>query len=113
MTTTLIEQTAANLLGLLALVLLLPYLDRLRLLHWRTHQAPVVGMHVAWALWLGWCVFDGTVRAQLDWQHLPGVLGAGLWLAVSRPTWRGGPPEHVQSAPMPLHDEHDAHGAAS
>lgn len=97
----------SNLLGLLAAVLLVPYLDRLRLLRWRTHQWRVVALHLAWALWLGWLAFDGLVHGQLDVYHLFGLVGAGMWLSVSQPTWRSGPPAYTESGRMPLDEAHD------
>lgn len=103
----------ANLIGLAALCLLLPYLDRLRMLRWTEHLARVVAMHLAWSLWLGGLAFDGLVTGTLDSYHLLGVLGAGMWLVVSRATWRTGPPEYTQSGPGALADEaHHHHGAA-
>lgn len=100
----------ANLLGLLAGLLLVPYLDRLRLLRWRTHQWRVVALHLMWALWLGWLAFDGLVAAQLDAYHLFGVVGAGMWLSVSQPTWRHGPPEYTHSDRAPLDSGHGDDG---
>lgn len=100
------DQTVSNCLGLLAMGLLLPYLDRLRMLRWTEHQARVVAFHLVWALWLGWAAFEGLVQGTLEAYHLLGMVGAGLWMSVSRPTWRRGPPEYT-SRPMPLHD-HDA-----
>jgi hypothetical protein len=92
----------ANAQGFLALLLLLPYLDRLRMLRWREHLARVVAMHLAWSLWLGSLAFDGLVTASLDAYHLLGLAGAGLWLLVSQATWRAGPPGYTHSGPMPL-----------
>jgi membrane associated rhomboid family serine protease len=108
------EEIASNLLGLVALVLLVPYLDRLRMLRWSEHLAAVVGMHLAFALWLGALAFDGLGGGVVGAYHVLGLAGAALWLGVSRTTWRHGPPEYTQSGPVPLHSEpadHGHHGA--
>lgn len=89
-------------LGIVAMALLLPYLDRVREMNWRSHRPSVVGMHLAWALWLGWVAFHGLLVGDVDLYHLLGLLGAWLWLATSRPSWRHGPPQHTSTAPAPL-----------
>lgn len=89
-------------MGVLALALLLPYLDRLRVMNFATHRRSVVGMHLAWALWLGWVAYYALIMDDCEAHQLFGLLGAGLWLATSRPTWRHGPPEHTASSPVPL-----------
>ena len=106
------HEIASNLMGLVAFFLVWPYLDRLRMLRWREHVWPVVGMHLAIALWLGALAFDGLGGGELAAYHLLGLAGAACWLGVSRSTWRDGPPGYTQSAPAPLSDEpHHHHGA--
>ena len=89
-------------LGLLAGVLLIAYLDRLRVMNFASHRWSVVGMHLAWALWLGRVAFDALLAADADVYQAFALLGALLWLVTSRPTWRHGPPEHTASSPAPL-----------
>lgn len=106
-------QILATLIGALSLALLVPYLDRMRSLRWGEHRAQVVAMHLSWSLWLGAVAFDGLVTSTLDVYHLLGIVGASLWLLVSRATWRAGPPDHVRTAPGELADEaHHHQGAA-
>lgn len=109
------QEMASILLGMAAVPLLALYLDRMRMLRWRQHLWPVVGMHLSLALWLGAVVFDGLSGGHVEAYHALGLAGVALWLGVSRSTWRDGPPEHTQSAPGALADEphhHHANGAA-
>ena len=93
-----------------ALALLLPYLDRLRQMTWRTHLWRVVGMHMAWALWLGAVAYRALTLTNLgadstvDPHDVFGLAGAALWLVTSHATWRAGPPAYSQSSPAPLDD---------
>jgi hypothetical protein len=99
----LIEPAMNMLTGSMAFIVLLPYLDRLRLMAWKTHLWRVVGMHLAWALWLGWVAFHGLVLGDVDPYQLFGLLAAALWLAVSFGDWpHNHPPEETESGPVPL-----------
>lgn len=108
---TIAQEIASHVVGLLAMLLLINYLDRLRMLRWREHLWPVVGMHLSIALWLGAVAFDGLGGGDLPAYHVLGVAGAAFWLGVSRSTWRHGPPEYTQSAPGALQDEAHHHGS--
>lgn len=89
-------------IGIPALLVLLPYLDRLRSMSWRTHLPAVVGMHLLLALWLGAVAYEALVFGTAPWWHVLGISGAGTWICVSWETWRAGPPVHTESGPMPL-----------
>lgn len=91
-------------LGALAIVLVLPFLDRLRVMNFRTHRTSVVALHLCWALWLGWVAYRGLLMTDFDWYQIFGMLAAWSWLATSQPTWRNGPPEHT-TAPAPFDDQ--------
>lgn len=95
-------QVLQALIGLAAVAVMSCYADRLRVLHWRTHLWRVVGMHAAWAIWLGWLSFRAFTAGDVDLYNMIGIAGAAFWLAVSAPTWRGGPPGYTQSGPAPL-----------
>lgn len=94
------------LIGLAALVVLVPYLDRLRVLDWRMHRWSVVSLHLAMALWLGYVAFVALIEQALSPLHAPigmvGCLVAALWIFVSHKTWSAGPPDHTQTHPAPL-----------
>jgi hypothetical protein len=88
--------------GVLALSVLVFYLDRVRMMRWRTHLWRVVGMHLLWALWLGFVGFDALLNDGPSYYDIFGVFGAAMWLATSRSSWRQGPPRETESAPVPL-----------
>lgn len=93
--------------GVVAALIMLPFLDRLRVMNFRTHRASVVTMHLCWAMWLGWVAYQGMVQsAGMEWYQVFGMIAAIAWLMTSQPTWRTGPPEHTTS-PAPL-DDHPA-----
>jgi len=89
-------------IGATALVALFPYLDRLRLMTWRTHRRAVVAMHLLMAMWLGSVAYDALIFGTASWYHLLAIGSAGSWLLVSWDTWRSGPPIHTTSGPGPL-----------
>lgn len=95
-------QVVQLVLGLCAAMLVVCYADRLRVLHWRTHLWRVIGMHAAWAVWLGSIGFRAWTAGDVPLHNVLGLAGAALWLLVSAPTWRGGPPIYTQSGPAPL-----------
>ena len=88
--------------GVFALAALLPYLDRLRAMNWRTHQPRVVAMHLLMALWLGAVAYDALIFGTAPWYQLLSIGSAVAWLRVSWDTWRSGPPMHTTSGPVPL-----------
>lgn len=85
-----------------ALAALLPYLDRLRQINWRTHRRDVVAMHLLMAMWLGVVAYESLVFGTASLYHLLGIGSAGAWMRVSWGTWRSGPPIHTESGPGPL-----------
>lgn len=89
-------------IGAVSLAMLLPYLDRLRAMTWRTHQPRVVAMHLLMALWLGAVAYDALIYGAAPWYQLLSIGSAGAWLRVSWETWRSGPPIHTTSAPGAL-----------
>lgn len=100
------------LVGVLASVVLAFFLLRLVPLKWKTHQLPVVGLHLAWALWLGAVVSEAVTGwpQRLAWTDLLGVAGAALWIIISWPSWADGPPTHTETGDHPIDHElsHDA-----
>lgn len=110
--TAMLTLAAQLLMGLAALVLMALYADRLRVLHWHTHLWRVVGMHLAWAVWLGWVCLRALGPGDVEIYNVLSLIGAGMWLAVSAPTWRGGPPQYTRSGPAPLGPPEDPTAAA-
>jgi len=103
MTLEFMDQVLNFISGTLSFVLLIPYLDRLRLMAWKTHLWRVVGMHLSWALWLGWVAFHGLVIGDVDGAQMLALIGAAMWLAVSHAAWpHNHPPEETESGPVPL-----------
>lgn len=88
--------------GVTALVILLPYLDRLRSISWKTHQPAVVAMHLLMAVWLGSVAYDALIYGDAPWYQMLSIASAGSWLIVSWETWRSGPPTYTESGPAPL-----------
>jgi hypothetical protein len=88
--------------GVVAALLLLPILDRLRVMSWRTHMHRVVILHFVLALWLGCAAFDAFFYGQVSWYEAASICPAGLWLASTWRDWRTGPPAECCSRPMPL-----------
>lgn len=99
-----VDNIIAYALGLVALAALLPYLDRLRQMTWRTHLWRVLGMHLLFALWLGHVVYDAFFQGDTRWSDALAIGAAGLWIATSAHTWRNGPPAYTESGRMPLDD---------
>jgi hypothetical protein len=89
--------------GALAIVLLLPFLDRLRVMNFHTHRSSVVALHLFWAIWLAWIAYRGLMLTDFDWYQVFAMAAAWAWLVTSNPTWKHGPPEHA-SAPVPFDD---------
>ena len=92
----------AYLIGVVAVVLLLPILDRLRVMTWRTHRARFVLLHFLLALWLGCIAFEAVFFARVTPYQVAGLVPSVLWLVATWHTWRGAPPAHTRTAPMPL-----------
>lgn len=91
------------LIGVVALVLLLPIGDRMRQMNFATHRASVVVLYLSAALtclWTAWTfLFE---HSQAYWAAV-GLVMVFLLLLNTRPTWKDGPPDHA-SKPMPLDD---------
>jgi len=74
---------------------------RLDKLQFRHHQPVVIIMHGA--LGVG-CAASGMQA----WNHQAGLLevstvtAALAWLWISLPSWKSGPPRHVETRPAPL-----------
>jgi hypothetical protein len=77
--------------ALAALVALVPYLDRLRVMDWRSHRRIAIAAHLALAVFLGRIAFDGLFELTVGWPSGFGVAGAVLWAWLSRKTWRNVP----------------------
>lgn len=87
-----------NVIGVLALATLMPYLDRLRVMQPFKHRASVIVMHLALAIWLGYLAFIALVHQELQDPHsLLAVIASAMWIVISHKTWGLGPPEHVRS----------------
>lgn len=98
-----LDQLLNTVVGLAALGVLLPYLDRIRVLDWRQHKWSVVCMHVAFALWLGMVAYHGLLEHDIDdLRDAAGVLAAACWIRTSRFSWAKGAPAHTESRPAPL-----------
>lgn len=69
---------------------------RLNLLYIRTHRAEVVAFHF---VFFGGCFWAGVDAwlGHLTLAHGCFLAAAALWLLISLPTWRHGPPDHVSS----------------
>lgn len=100
-----------QIVGGVALLLLLPFWNRVRLLQWRRHQWRVVLMYLCCTLWLGWQCGSRLLPGLGPWLGvvwLPdvfdfaGLVGLAMLISTTRGTWRGGAPEHVKSAPGAL-----------
>lgn len=106
-------------LGALAIATLLPYLDRLRNMNWRSHPPMVVGLHLVVAIMLGGMAFGGLVDQAIVTDigfadditalyHLASVVAAAVWLRISSRAWHEGQAGLVRrrsSDYMPLSDE--------
>lgn len=89
--------------GAVAVVLFLPFLDRLRVMNFHTHRSSVVALHLCWAMWLAWISYRALLLTDFDWYEVFGLGAAWAWLVTSNPTWKHGPPEHTTS-PAPFDD---------
>lgn len=69
---------------------------RLNALRFREHRAAVVVFHL---VQFGGCFWTGidAWRGELSIAHGCLIVAAALWLVISMPTWRDGPPDHVSS----------------
>ncbi len=90
------------LIGIAALLTLLPFLDRVRVLEWRRHLWRVIGQHLLCALWLGGTAYGALIEHDAHWSVLLGIGAAALWIASSYTTWRHGPPPYAESDRAPL-----------
>ena len=68
---------------------------------WRTVQPRFVGMHLCGLFYCGTVLFLQPDGVELIGEFL-GLGFCACWLWVSYPTWKNGPPEHVQTRPAPL-----------
>lgn len=91
-------------LGVAALVMLLPVGDRMRQMNFRTHRATVVVLYLVAALTcLGtaWTfLFDGSVQ----YWAASGLVLVTLLLVNTRPTWKNGPPDYTSRPPQDHHE---------
>jgi hypothetical protein len=85
---------------LVAAAAVLGYVCRLDALQFTRHKLRVILLHVALMACAGGAGFSAYSQA-LGLQDVAGLGAAIIWLWVSLPTWRHGPPSHVtKAAPM-------------
>lgn len=91
-------------------------LERIRVMNWRSHPAPVVAMHVLVAIMLGSIAYCGLIDESIVGEigyaddvralgEVAAVLVSALWLWASRRAFRegqGGHPQRRTSDYMPL-----------
>lgn len=70
------------------------YFCRLNALHLGQHRLDVVAFHL---FGFGGCFWAGVdaYHGRFSVTHFCFLCACGLWLLISLPTWRHGPPEHV------------------
>lgn len=77
-----------------SVIVVLAYVCRLDGLHFLRHHLRVILLHVALAA----CAAGAGVNAydgMLSLKDIAGLIAAFLWLWISFPSWRYGPPSHV------------------
>jgi hypothetical protein len=88
------------LIVVLSALVVFGFLCRLDALRFNRHSLKVIFFHVALfasAAGAGFSAFQET----LSLKDLAGLAASALWLWISIPSWRHGPPSHV-TKPMPL-----------
>lgn len=113
-----------SIVGIAALILLVPFWNRVRVLQWGTHQARVVLMYLCCTLWIGW-QFGSRLLPEIgpwlgalwlpDLFDFLGLIGMTMLISTTRSTWRQGAPGHVYSMPAAFDSRpHEiTHGPAS
>lgn len=84
----------------LAILVLIGSLDRLRCINWFTGRAPFVVLYLGCALWALWIMFEAW-GAGIQWYQLIGLVAVLGGLIGSRKRWQYGPPSEV-TKPTPL-----------
>lgn len=88
-------------LAVLAVPMCFAFVCRLDGMNWRNAKAAHIVFHFLGLCYCGSAVFLHPEGSEAVAVAL-GLAFAGLWLVVSYPTWRDGPPEHVLTRPAPL-----------